>query len=221
MLTGGMRTRIEPAQFAGRTKEEQLADLREQVADCQKCPGIVEARAHTVFGEGNPNAALMFVGEAPGRHEDDMGKPFVGPAGIFLTRLILALGINRNGVYIANALKCRPHTRPGETNRKPTRPELLDCAPFLYAQILIVEPVVIVALGDTALEALGVDERITVARGKWHQFGDIPVMPTFHPAYVLRNATPDVRSQIWHDILDAWESCGLKASEARAWVPPL
>lgn len=211
--------RTQAASYTGTTKEQQLASLKASVQKCELCPGIVEARTQTVFGEGSPNAPLMFVGEAPGQHEDTMGKPFVGPAGTLLTRLILGLGINRNGVYIANGLKCRPNIRPGETNRKPTRPELADCNPFLVAQIQIVDPMVIVALGDTALESLGIYEYVTKARGRWFKFQEIPVMATFHPAYVLRNPTAEVRSQVWQDILAAWTSCGLRAESPWDWVP--
>lgn len=213
--------RVKPATFTGKSKDEQLASLQRKVAACQTCPGIVEARTQTVFGEGNPDAALMFVGEAPGVNEDEVGRPFIGAAGTLLTRVIRALGVDRGDVYIANVLKCRPNPSHGQANRAPTRPEMVDCAPFLFAQIKIIEPVAIVALGATAAEALGIEDKITAARGRWYRYEHIPLTATFHPAYVLRNPTLQVRSQFWLDIKEAWESCGLSAKEDADWIPEI
>lgn len=213
--------RLKPAKHPGRTKLEQLASLKRQVEMCEKCPEIAQTRTMTVFGEGDPDASIMFIGEAPGLNEDSVGKPFVGSAGQVLTCLIHGLGLERRDVYIANVLKCRPNVRPGQSNRPPTRPEMLDCAPYLFAQIEIVEPLVIVALGGTALEALGIVENITQARGIWYRFKHVPVVATFHPAYVLRNPTTQVRNQIWRDIRDAWESTGMKADRDEHWVPEI
>jgi uracil-DNA glycosylase len=212
---------LRPALIKGRTKEERLESIKRQASICQMCPEIVKERRNVVFGEGDPDAALMIVGEAPGAREDETGRPFVGAAGQLLTRVIQALGVERRDVYIANVLKCRPNTRPGETNRKPTRPEMLDCAPYLLAQIKVVEPVAIVALGATAMEALGIDEGVSTGRGRWYRFDAIPLTATFHPAYVLRNPTIQVRRQFWQDIKEAWESCGLSAEEDNDWVPEI
>ena len=166
----------------------------------------------------------MFVGEAPGANEDQIGRPFVGVAGNLLTHVIQALGVERHAVYITNVLACRPNIRPGEPNRKPSRPEILECSPFLMAQIKIVEPVVIVALGSTAMDALGIDENVSKARGHWYRCNcceQIPIIVTFHPAYVLRNPTALVRGQFWADIKGAWEACGLAAERDADWVPAI
>lgn len=207
------------AKYTGRTKVEQLAYVRRQVELCEKCPGIVQARTRTVFGEGDPDAALMFVGEAPGVSEDEVGKPFIGPAGQLLTQVIHALGADRRDVYIANVLKCRPDVRPGVSNRAPTQPEIQDCAPYLLAQIKIVAPVTIVALGATAMGALGINDGVNAARGRWYRLDGIPLTVSFHPAYVLRGPTEAVRRMFWRDIKAAWEACGLATAEDGDWLP--
>jgi DNA polymerase len=214
--------KVKPAAHPGQTKTGQLAGLRQAVSFCERCPGIVEARTQTVFGEGNPDSSLLIVGEAPGYHEDLQGKPFVGAAGDFLTTLIRGLGVERRDVYIANALKCRPHVLPGQGNRKPTRPEMLDCLPYLLAQIEIIDPIVILALGSTALEALGIEKSVTEAQGQWYVACEsIPVMATFHPAYVLRNPTQEIRNQTWRAFREAWLACHGEPEEKADWVPTL
>lgn len=213
---------LKPAKSEGCTKAEKLADLKIQAERCQNCPGIVEARKSVVFGEGDPDAPLMFVGEAPGVTEDEEGRPFVGHAGQLLRNLISALGVSSSMLYIANSLKCRPDTLRGQSNRPPTRPELIDCLPFLYAQIEIVDPVVIVALGSTALGALDIDDSVNVVRGQVKLFrGQMPVVPTFHPSFVLRDGSAGVRKLIWQDIRMAWTLCGFEAKQPEDWVPPI
>lgn len=205
--------RLQPAPVYGSTKAQKLEYLRRKVVVCQKCPSLASSRTQTVFGEGNPDAALMFVGEAPGQSEDEIGRPFVGRAGQFLDSLIAGLGLERKDVYIANILKCRPDTESGEGNRPPNTPEMMDCLPYLYAQIAIVEPVVLVPMGATALDAFDIQKSITEARGRLYEWQGKAVVPTFHPAYVLRNPMPAIRKKVWQDILTAWEACGYKVSQ--------
>jgi DNA polymerase len=168
-----------------------------------------------VFGVGNPDADLMFVGEAPGADEDAQGEPFVGRAGELLTKIIQATGLSREQVFIANILKCRPDT-PGQTsgNRKPTPEEMQTCIPFLHEQIDLVQPKVIVALGATAVEGLlGKTGGITRLRGHWQTYRGIPLMPTYHPAYLLRNQAPGERRKVWEDMLQVMEKLGMPVSE--------
>ncbi len=184
---------------------EGLEALEACTKGCLACP-LGKGRLRYVFGEGAPRAALMFVGEGPGRDEDLQGRPFVGRAGELLDKMIAAIGYSREQVYIANVVKCRP-----PDNRTPTPEEARRCLPILRRQIELVRPKVIVTLGATPLrELLGVPTGITRVRGQWQRLemlGGLPVMPTFHPAYVLRQYTQDVRRAVWAD---------LKA--ARTWV---
>ena len=192
-----------------------MAALRRRALSCQNCPELARSRRQVVFGVGNIHSPLMFVGEAPGIDEDLQGEPFVGKAGQLLTKIIKTMGFERNQVYIANVLKCRPDT-PGQTsgNRKPTRQEMETCLPFLKEQIDIIQPQAIVALGATGLEGLlGRAFPITKIRGQWQKFGDTPVMPTFHPAYLLRNQALSVKRQVWEDMLLVLEKLGLPISE--------
>ncbi len=189
--------------------------LRERVLPCVKCPHLARARKNVVFGVGNPEAALMFVGEAPGADEDTRGEPFVGAAGQLLTKIIMAMGYSREGVYIANVLKCRPDT-PGQTsgNRKPTAEEMRTCLPYLLEQIKIIQPKVIVALGATATEGLfGKTVAISRLRGHWQSFGGTPVMPTYHPSYLLRNQARTVKREVWEDMLQVLERLGAPISQ--------
>ena len=168
-----------------------------------------------MFGVGDIDAALMFVGEAPGADEDLQGEPFVGKAGQLLTRIIQTMGLSRETVYIANVLKCRPDT-PGQTsgNRKPTADEMKTCLPYLQEQIELIRPKAIVALGGTAMEGLfGEAVFITRARGKFRDFRGIPVMPTYHPSYLLRNAALEVKRQVWEDMLQVMTSLGMPITE--------
>ena len=173
-----------------------LEAVRETLGECTRCP-LHEGRRTIVFGHGNPDAELMFIGEGPGEQEDRQGLPFVGRAGELLTRMIeRGLGIPRVEVYICNIVKCRP---PG--NRNPLPPEVEACRPFLDGQIQAVRPKVIVTLGKPASSLLlGRDVSITRVRGTWHHYGDVPVMPTFHPAYILRQYTESNRRLVWQDL---------------------
>jgi len=175
-----------------------LKDLEGCIQGCLACP-LGAGRMRFVFGEGSPQARLLFVGEGPGRDEDLQGRPFVGKAGELLDKMIGALGFQRSEVYIANIVKCRP-----PDNRTPTPAEAQRCLGYLRRQIELIRPGVIVSLGATPLrELLGVQTGITKIRGQWQRLemlGGIPVMPTFHPAYVLRQYTEDVRRAVWMDL---------------------
>jgi uracil-DNA glycosylase family 4 len=216
------RARPEPAErvaeefskpdSAGRTlrnenQEERLAALRETVSICMKCAHLAQFRHTVVFGVGNPRAELMFVGEAPGADEDLRGEPFVGRAGELLTRIIETMGFTRDSVYIANVLKCRPDMPKGSSgNRPPTVEEMQTCLPYLRAQIEIIQPKVMVALGGIAMRGLfGTSEPMRSLRGRWHSFGNIPVMATFHPSYLLRNQALSEKRKVWEDMLQVLE----------------
>jgi DNA polymerase len=184
-----------------------MAELRGRAAVCQKCPHLAASRTTVVFGVGDTHAPLMFVGEAPGLDEDVQGEPFVGKAGQLLTRIIQTMGYTRETVYIANILKCRPDT-PGQTagNRKPTPEEMKTCLPYLLEQIDLIQPQVLVALGVTAVEGLlGKTAGISRLRGQWQVFRGIPVMPTYHPAYLLRNQALSEKRKLWEDMLQVLE----------------
>ena len=209
-----------PVPVAGQSKAEALEALRPHVLACQRCPPLVAARTQVVFGVGDPEADLMFVGEAPGADEDRLGEPFVGRAGQLLTRIIQAMGLSRESVYIANILKCRPNLPAGARgNRAPTPEEMDTCKPYLLRQIEILRPRVIVALGGTAVLGL-LDSKAPVGtvRGRWQDFRGIPVMPTFHPSYLLRAEDgPDrghaEKRKTWEDMLKVLEKLELPISE--------
>ena len=171
-----------------------LEELRDDIGDCRRCK-LHSGRTHVVFGIGNPNAKLMFVGEGPGRDEDLKGEPFVGRAGQLLTDIITkGMGLAREDVYIANVVKCRP-----PQNRNPEPDEVASCEPFLKKQIELIRPEIIVALGKFAVQALLQSKvPITRLRGNWHTYMGIKLMPTFHPAYLLRN--PADKKLVWEDI---------------------
>ncbi|MDO8527064.1 MAG: uracil-DNA glycosylase [Deltaproteobacteria bacterium] len=170
-----------------------LEQIRAEIGDCKRCP-LCEGRKNIVFGVGNPNAELMFVGEAPGRDEDAQGEPFVGRAGQLLNNIIKAMEMERSDVYIANIAKCRP-----PENRAPLPNEAATCIPFLHQQIETIKPKVIVCLGSVATKYLLETERsISTSRGQWFEFKGIKVMPTYHPAYLLRN--PDAKKPVWEDM---------------------
>ena len=184
-------------------KKEQLAAINERVCSCVKCPNLANSRTQTVFGVGNPEADLMFVGEAPGADEDKQGEPFVGKAGQLLTKIIKAMGFARDDVYIANILKCRPDT-PGSDygNRPPTPREMQTCRPYLMEQIDTIQPKVIVALGAVAVEGLlGTRAPMRELRGRWDSFNGTPLMVTYHPAYLLRNQSPSEKRKVWEDMM--------------------
>jgi DNA polymerase len=196
-------------------KAAAMADLRQRAEVCVKCAHLASSRKHVVFGVGNPDAQLMFVGEAPGADEDIQGEPFVGRAGELLTKIIQATGLRRGEVYIANILKCRPDT-PGQAsgNRKPTPEEMATCIPFLHEQIDLIQPKVLVALGATAVEGLlGKTIGITRLRGTWKTYRGIPLMPTYHPAYLLRNQSMAEKRRVWEDMLAVMAKLGLPISE--------
>jgi uracil-DNA glycosylase len=196
-------------------KAAAFAELRQRAMACVKCPHLASSRKNVVFGVGSPDAELMFIGEAPGADEDDQGEPFVGKAGQLLTKIIQAMGLSRETVYIGNILKCRPDT-PGQAagNRKPTPEEMTTCIPYLHEQIDLIRPKVIVALGATAVEGLlGKTIGITKLRGTWKTYRGIPLMPTYHPAYLLRNQAPSEKRRVWEDMLQVMERLGLPISE--------
>jgi uracil-DNA glycosylase len=182
---------------------QKFDELRKAVLVCRQCPHLADFRHQVVFGVGNPNAELMFVGEAPGADEDLQGEPFVGRAGELLTRIIRTMGFSREEVYIANVLKCRPDIPPGKSgNRPPTAEEMATCLPYLREQIAIIQPKIMVALGGVAMRGLlGLDQPMKSLRGRWHEFEGIPVMPTFHPSYLLRNQSLIEKRKVWEDML--------------------
>src|ERR1043166_2318291 len=196
-------------------KSADMAHLRTRALACIQCPNLASSRKNVVFGVGNIHSPLMFVGEAPGADEDTQGEPFVGKAGQLLTRIIQTMGFSRDSVYIANILKCRPDT-PGQTsgNRHPTPQEIQTCLPYLLAQIDIIKPRVIVALGGTAIEGLfGTGDGISRKRGNWLTFRDVPVMPTYHPAYLLRNQALSEKRKVWEDMLKVLEKLELPITD--------
>ena len=185
-------------------QQERLAALKKEAGNCAKCK-LSTTRTQVVFGEGNPNADVMFVGEGPGRQEDLTGRPFVGRSGELLTRIIeKGMGVPREDVYIANVVKCRPtEDLAFEQDRAPDREETEACQPFLLKQIELIQPKVIVTVGGPAAKLLlNTTDGITRLRGRWADFRGIPVMPTYHPAYVLRNGgdKSPLRRDVWADI---------------------
>jgi uracil-DNA glycosylase family 4 len=183
-------------------RRTRLALLAEEVRSCTRCV-LHQTRRKTVFSRGDPFAELIFVGEGPGGEEDVQGLPFVGPAGQLLDRMIAAMGYQRDEVYIANIVKCRP-----PNNRKPEPDEMASCMPYLVEQLGLVKPKVIVALGATAVQGMcGTTTGITRLRGTWKSYkGAIPIMPTFHPAYLLRN--PAAKREVWADLQEVMKLLG-------------
>lgn len=172
-----------------------LAEIRSDLGECKRCT-LCEKRTNIVFGEGSASAAVVFVGEGPGADEDRTGRPFVGRAGELLTKMIEACGWRREEVYICNVVKCRP---PG--NRDPAPEEIAACRPFLERQLERIAPRAIVTLGKPAASTLlGEPVAITRMRGRWREWRGIPLMPTYHPAYVLRNYTRETRQEVWDDL---------------------
>ena len=204
-------------------KAERLRVLNEtQVKDCRKCR-LHEGRTQTVFGQGNPVARIVFVGEGPGFEEDKQGLAFVGPAGQLLTRMIAAMGLSRDEVYICNVVKCRP-----PENRTPQADEILACSPYLQEQLSIIRPEVIVALGAPAAKTLlSTAESIGKLRGRFHEYSvdgilgegpTTPVMPTYHPAYLLRS--PEEKGKVWEDLQMVMARLGLKSPVQRPQPNP-
>lgn len=190
-------------------KEKAMKSLGEEIGDCQRCK-LSKGRTHIVFGEGNPDALIMFVGEGPGRDEDLQARPFVGEAGQLLTRLIERMGFARTDVYIGNIVKCRP-----PHNRDPEDEEIHACSQFIARQIEIISPRVLVCLGRIAAHTLtGTKIPITKLRGRFYEYKGVPLMPTFHPAYLLRN--PKDKWLVWEDaqkVLQRLRSEGLSTEE--------
>jgi DNA polymerase len=192
---GSTRPAAEPAiQEQGPDGETGLAAVQKEITNCTRCK-LHRGRNSIVFGEGNPKAVLVFVGEGPGQEEDVQGRPFVGSAGQLLTDIIVkGMKLKREDVYICNIVKCRP-----PDNRNPEPDEIGSCEPFLVRQLKAIGPRVIVALGNVAARTLlKTGEGITALRGTWHDYQGIPLMPTFHPAYLLRN--PKDKKLVWEDI---------------------
>jgi uracil-DNA glycosylase family 4 len=187
----------------------ELAAIEARARVCVKCAELSRCRTNVVFGTGNPQAEIMFVGEGPGHDEDVQGLPFVGRSGELLTKIIAAMGFVREEVYIANVVKCRP-----PENRTPLPDEIANCLPYLLSQIELIQPKVLVALGATAVRALlDVQLGITKMRGHWYTFRDIPIMPTFHPAYLLRN--PPAKKEVWEDMKAVLEKLGREVPKSR------
>lgn len=195
--------------------EDKLMALRQAVLPCTLCVHLAATRRHVVFGEGAVHAELMFVSEAPGIEEDQEGRPFAGDAGGLLDKMLLAMGLSREQVYLTSVLKCRPDTPAGEEgSRAPTVSELAQCAPYLASQISIIKPKVIVAMGAGAMKALfGSSETVGKLRSRWHDLQGIPVMPTFHPSYLMRNQSNAEKRKVWEDLLQVLEKLGLDVSE--------
>lgn len=191
--------------------EEKLRVLNElnttHIVGCTRCR-LHEKRTNTVFGEGDLGAKLMFIGEGPGADEDAQGRPFVGRAGQKLNDMIAAMGLKREQVYIGNVVKCRP-----PDNRVPADDEMETCLPYLLRQIEVIRPRAIVLLGLTATKAvLKKKQTMSSMRGQWHSFRGIKVMPTWHPSYILRVYTPQVRGQVWHDLQMVMAELGMASS---------
>jgi len=200
---------------ARNNKADLLSAVRERVGVCTRCAHLACSRTQTVFGVGNPDADLMFIGEAPGADEDRQGEPFVGRAGQLLTRILKAMNFAREDVYIANILKCRPDMPAGSFgNRPPTPTEMQTCRPYLIEQIDIIQPSVLVALGAVAVEGLlGTRATMRELRGRWHTYNSIPLMITYHPAYLLRNQASSEKRKVWEDMLQVMERLERPISE--------
>ena len=202
--------------LSSKDKFSAMDQLRNEILSLKKSPELLASEANLVFGVGTVDADLMFVGEAPGVDEDREGEPFVGKAGQLLMKIIQATGLDREKVYIANVLKYRPDT-PGKSfgNRKPRTDEIEIWFPFLVRQIEIIQPKVIVGLGATAVEGLlgNMTTGITRLRGNWQSYRGVPVMPTFHPSYLLRNQSWAVKRQVWEDMMQVMERLNMPISE--------
>jgi DNA polymerase len=221
-LAGLVAAREAPARPVS-DKAGRVAALRESALACRKCPHLARTRRSVVFGVGNIDAELMFVGEAPGADEDAAGEPFVGKAGQLLTKIIETMGYSRGDVYIANVLKCRPDTEPGASgNRRPTPEEMATCLPYLVEQIALIQPKALVALGAVAMEGLtGAAQPMRDLRGRWHSFQGIPLMATYHPAYLLRNQSLTEKRKVWEDMLEVLRKLERPISEKqRAFFLP-
>jgi len=186
---------------------EDLDSLRAFIGDCKRCK-LSQGRKHLVFGEGSPEARLVFIGEGPGAEEDAAGRPFVGEAGKLLTKIIESgMGLQREDVYICNVVKCRP-----PRNRDPEKDEIQTCLPFLKQQLRMIQPEVICTLGRIAAQSLlGREFKMTQERGNWFSYMGIPMMATFHPAYIFRNPSDErrVKGLVWEDVKKMMRNLGL------------
>jgi DNA polymerase len=202
--------------LAAGDKHTQWTALRERVLGDAVCRAHVRPGKQVVFGVGDPAAKIFFCGEAPGAEEEQQGEPFVGPAGQLLNKMIQAMGLRREDVYIGNIMNWRPEMPTAFGNRPPTAEEMAYCLPFLRAQIEVVDPVLIVALGATAAKGLlGADnfKSLGEIRGQWKQFAGKPVMVTYHPSYLLHNDTRRAKRAVWEDLLKVMERVGLPIGE--------
>ena len=204
-----------PPALPPEARSAAMAELRSQIFACSQCSHLAASRQSVVFGIGDIHAKILFVGEAPGAEEDQRGEPFVGMAGELLTKIITAMGLSRDSVFITNLVKCRPDTQgPASGNRKPSSDEMATCLPWLERQIDLVQPLVMVALGASAVEGLlgRGTAGISQLRGSWQTYRGIPLMPTYHPAYLLRNQALSEKRKVWEDMLQALERAGYPVS---------
>ncbi|MCX6869666.1 MAG: uracil-DNA glycosylase [Verrucomicrobia bacterium] len=204
-----------PSPLPPEARAAAMAELRSQILACTRCSHLAASRQSVVFGVGDIHSKILFVGEAPGVEEDLSGEPFAGPAGDLLTKILTAMGLGRESVFITNLLKCRPDT-PGDSagNRKPKPDEVSTCIPWLERQIDLVQPRVVVALGASAVEGLlgKGTAGISQLRGSWQNYRGMPLMPTYHPAYLLRNLALSEKRKVWEDMLQVMERAGYPVS---------
>ncbi|MAE53312.1 MAG: uracil-DNA glycosylase [Opitutae bacterium] len=209
---------LSPPQFSlpAGNKQEQWEWLKDKVTGCDVCKSELNPQGKIVFGIGDLDADLFFCGEAPGAEEEIAGEPFVGPAGELLNRILAAMGLSRESVYIANMVNFRPRHERSYGNRPPSQEEMNFCLPYLRAQVEIVQPKVLVALGKTATDGLlGVDpqRRLGQMRGTWHEYANVPMMVTYHPSYLLHNPSKSSKRKVWEDMLLVMEKLELPISE--------
>ena len=197
------------------SKKERWEWLHEKVLNCETCLANRNTERQIVFGVGNLDADIFFCGEAPGEEEEKQGEPFVGPAGQKLNGMIRGMGLEREQVYIGNIMNWRPRTDSGFGNRPPSPQEIGFCLPYLKAQLSIIQPKVIVALGNTAIQALLSDTTLKVGRvrGNWFEFESVPMLPTFHPSYILHNESNRTKRMVWEDLLKVMERLDLSISD--------
>lgn len=201
LMAQQLRAPLAPALEIAQT--DTLQQIARDLEGCTRCK-LCNARKNIVLGEGNPAARLMFIGEGPGEEEDQAGRPFIGPAGQLLDRMIEAMGLQRSQVFLTNVVKCR-----APDPRSPDTDEVTSCSPFLYRQLDLIQPNVIVALGSFAAQKLlQTDEKISTLRGRFHSFRGAKVMPTFHPSYLLRS--PSAKREVWSDLKLVAQELGIQ-----------
>lgn len=203
----------------GESKAEKLAALAQLAENSAEARALGTLRQTMVFAVGNPDAEIMFIGEAPGSEEERQREPFVGPAGQKLTGIIKAMGLDRSQIYISNICKFRPAMEnQGNSNRPPTVVEMRTCLPYIFTEIAIIQPKVLVALGKTACEGLGISGPVSKLRGHWYEVQGLPTMVTFHPSYILREEKlagggVEAKRQVWEDMLQVMEKVALPISD--------